>query len=140
MKKFNSMIETTSPVTKALTEYTKQVLRNYADSMPDGNLYDWHDCEIKPCLGIVLLAAGHVCPIFRECCLNPLEFGKRGRIYGTLEDGRKIEVALSESSVAGTIRIDPSDIYGSIERYNQHIAYTSYDRCKSDVILAYWEF
>ena len=113
--------------------YIENMLKKYAERMPEGKFFNLHDNSIDNCDGIVLLADGNVCPTFngrsRYWSLNPLSIG---------ED----MVRLRTASCAG-VMMSSDTLDHSILNYNNQIVEQlrkySIDQT-SKLIVAYYEF
>ena len=109
------------------------IMENQISLMPDGKFLNLHNGKEDTCDGIVLLASGHVCPIYRNsvCSLNPFNLSKNKT------------VVLSTFSVAGPITPNYTSIEKTVNEYNEQmlkIAEKGYSYPTDDMIIAYHSF
>ena len=98
-------------VIKILSGNAEIRLNSFISIMPEGRFLNHHNEKFERCDGIVLLASGEVCPIFRDSvgCLNQLI---RNDDYA----------ALSTFSVAGDIIPDYNSLTKTVEKYNKDLS------------------
>ena len=105
-------------------------LQEVVDRLPDGNYRDQYTGNLDRCDGFVLLAAGHVCPIFRHrpTTLNPLSLSNSNR------DAERVNYSMC------ILTPNPSSIENTVARYNAKIYeyYAKNGLCWYDkLIIAY---
>lgn len=97
-------------VQEMLAAWSDRKIQSFIQLMPNGSFLNLHNSKVDRCDGIVMLATGDICPVWKSstCTLNPL-----------IHNGD--EVKLSTCATGGTIIGRAISLAATVEKYNSDL-------------------